>query len=65
MNAYAFGVFLIWYFVIGTIIEIVVFIVPTFRRWFINLIVQFWTECWEAGLKVFGEIFEKEEEKIE
>ena len=51
--------FMIIYWVIATLVNIVVFVVPPIRRWFIGVIVQIWAEGIELGFKMTEKIEEK------
>ena len=54
--------FVIIYWVIATLVNMIVFVVPPIRRWFIGVIAQIWAEGIEIGLNMAEKIEKKFEE---
>ena len=51
--------FVIIYWVIATLVNMIVFVVPSIRRWMIKTIAQIWAEGVEIGLNMVEKIEDK------
>ncbi len=51
--------FVIIYWVIATLVNMIVFVVPPIRRWMIKTIAQIWAEGVEIGLNMVEKIEDK------